>query len=53
MRNDIIGIIDGVFTIIFAFEAVIKIISSGLIFQRYAYLKDFLNAMDLVIVVGG
>lgn len=51
--NDILAYINGSFTLIYFIEFLIKIIASGLAFQKNAYLRDYLNWLDLTIVLGG
>jgi hypothetical protein len=42
-----------VFTVIFTFEAVVKIISMGFIYHPNAYLKDGWNWIDFTVVIIG
>lgn len=39
------------FTLVFTIEAVIKVVALGLVMDRYSYLRETWNALDLFIVV--
>lgn len=41
------------FTILFAIEAIIKIIALGFVFHKQAYLRSYWNILDLIIVITG
>jgi len=42
-----------IYTVIYAIEALLKIIAYGFIFQKGAYLRDLWNVVDFVVVVLG
>ena len=52
-KNKVINYIDAFFTLIFIFEALLKIIASGLVLQKHSYLRYYLNYLDLMIIVSG
>ena len=49
--NTVLDMIDNVFTVIFLFECVVKIIGMGFISHKKAYLRDAWNWMDFLIVI--
>ena len=51
--NKTVDYINFVFTVIYLFEALIKIVALGLVGHRYSYLRDPLNVLDLIIVISG
>jgi voltage-dependent calcium channel L type alpha-1S len=51
--NKILDILNIIYTVIYAVEALLKIIAYGFIFQKGAYLRDLWNAVDFVVVVLG
>jgi hypothetical protein len=52
-RNIIINKIDSVFTAIFTFECVLKIVEMGFIVHENSYLRDPWNWLDFFVVVLG
>ncbi|XP_029332706.1 voltage-dependent R-type calcium channel subunit alpha-1E isoform X5 [Mus caroli] len=51
-RNKVLRYFDYVFTGVFTFEMVIKMIDQGLILQDGSYFRDLWNILDFVVVVG-
>ncbi|XP_060053774.1 voltage-dependent R-type calcium channel subunit alpha-1E isoform X9 [Erinaceus europaeus] len=51
-RNRVLRYFDYVFTGVFTFEMVIKMIDQGLILQDGSYFRDLWNILDFVVVVG-
>jgi hypothetical protein len=51
--NQICDIISKVVTIIFFVEAGIKIVGMGMVFHKYAYLREIWNVIDFIIVITG
>ncbi|XP_030062440.1 voltage-dependent R-type calcium channel subunit alpha-1E [Microcaecilia unicolor] len=51
-RNKVLRYFDYVFTGVFTFEMVIKMIDQGLILHDGAYFRDLWNILDFVVVVG-
>jgi hypothetical protein len=51
--NWILDTISKAITITFQIEAIIKIISMGFILHPYAYLRDWWNVIDFIIVICG
>lgn len=45
-----LGIIEIIFTVIFAFEIVVKAIAHGLVLHRHAYLRSGYNVVDFIVV---
>lgn len=41
------------FTMVFFFEAALKIVAMGFLFHQFAYLRDLWNLVDFIIVVLG
>ena len=52
-RNHIINYLNLAFTFVYIAEAIIKIIAQGLVMREHTYLRDYLNYLDLTIIVGG
>lgn len=46
-------VIDNVFLALYSFEMVLKIIGLGFLFNKNAYLKDYWNILDFIIVCTG
>uniref|UniRef100_A0A7M4F516 Voltage-dependent R-type calcium channel subunit alpha n=1 Tax=Crocodylus porosus TaxID=8502 RepID=A0A7M4F516_CROPO len=51
-RNKVLRYFDYVFTGVFTFEMVIKMIDQGLILQDGSYFRDLWNILDFIVVVG-
>ncbi|KAM4722199.1 voltage-dependent R-type calcium channel subunit alpha-1E [Rhinophrynus dorsalis] len=51
-RNKVLRYFDYVFTGVFTFEMVIKMIDQGLILHEGSYFRDLWNILDFVVVVG-
>ncbi|XP_028937310.1 voltage-dependent R-type calcium channel subunit alpha-1E isoform X3 [Ornithorhynchus anatinus] len=51
-RNKVLRYFDYVFTGVFTFEMIIKMIDQGLILQDGSYFRDLWNILDFVVVVG-
>jgi len=51
--NQVINDADYVFTGIFIVEMLVKIMAMGLIFHKNAYLRDYWNWLDFIVVVIG
>lgn len=51
--NKKLDLCNKIFTIIFIVEAVLKIMAMGFILHPYAYMRDYWNAMDIIIVITG
>jgi len=49
--NAFISSVEPLFTALFTFEAVMKIIAMGLVVDRGSYLRDGLNILDAVVVI--
>ena len=52
-KNKGIDMLNFVMTFIFLFEALIKIVAMGLVFDSNTYLRDGWNIIDLAIVISG
>lgn len=52
-RNRSVNLVGDIFTVLFLFEALLKIGATGFVFHRYAYLRDSWNFADFVIVITG
>jgi len=52
-NNNIIEKLGYSFSVVFTFEAIVKIISMGFVINRFSYLRDPWNAIDFVIVLAG
>ena len=52
-ENQILDTIQTVFTYIFTLECVMKIIAHGFILHKGAYLRDWWNVIDFVVVISG
>ena len=50
-KDALFNLFDKIFIIFYTFEAVFKILGSGLFFSKHAYLRDSWNILDFVIVV--
>ncbi|XP_048587004.1 voltage-dependent calcium channel type A subunit alpha-1-like isoform X2 [Nematostella vectensis] len=50
-RNNILWYFDCVFTAIFAFEVVVKVVDLGLILHKGAYLRNTWNIIDAIVVI--
>uniref|UniRef100_A0A4W3HZB1 Calcium voltage-gated channel subunit alpha1 B n=1 Tax=Callorhinchus milii TaxID=7868 RepID=A0A4W3HZB1_CALMI len=51
-RNDVLKYLDYVFTGVFTFEMVIKMIDLGLILHPGSYFRDLWNILDFIVVTG-
>ncbi|XP_071291935.1 voltage-dependent R-type calcium channel subunit alpha-1E isoform X1 [Agelaius tricolor] len=51
-RNKVLRYFDYIFTGVFTFEMVIKMIDQGLILQDGSYFRDLWNILDFIVVVG-
>uniref|UniRef100_A0A8C3IQ65 Voltage-dependent R-type calcium channel subunit alpha n=1 Tax=Chrysemys picta bellii TaxID=8478 RepID=A0A8C3IQ65_CHRPI len=51
-RNKVLRYFDYVFTGVFTFEMIIKMIDQGLILQDGSYFRDLWNILDFIVVVG-
>ena len=51
--NKKLDLCNKIFTIIFIVEAALKIMAMGFILHPYAYMRDYWNAMDIIIVITG
>uniref|UniRef100_A0A670IVF0 Voltage-dependent P/Q-type calcium channel subunit alpha-1A n=1 Tax=Podarcis muralis TaxID=64176 RepID=A0A670IVF0_PODMU len=51
-RNNVLRYFDYVFTGVFTFEMVVKMIDLGLILHRGAYFRDLWNILDFIVVSG-
>ncbi|XP_039737254.1 voltage-dependent R-type calcium channel subunit alpha-1E isoform X4 [Pteropus medius] len=51
-RNRVLRYFDYVFTGVFTFEMVIKMVDQGLILQDGSYFRDLWNILDFIVVVG-
>ena len=51
--NKKLDLCNKIFTIIFIVEAVLKIMAMGFILHPYAYMRDYWNAIDIIIVITG
>lgn len=51
--NQILGFIGDFFTLIYVFEAALKIMAMGFIFSKYSYLREMWNLIDFIIVLSG
>lgn len=49
--NDVLASADFVFTIIFIFECVVRIVAQGFVFHKNAYLRNGWNVLDFFIVM--
>ncbi len=47
-KNKILGIFDAVFTGIYTFEAIMKILAYGFVVHRKSYLRDAWNVLDFI-----
>eukprot|EP00941_MAST-03F_sp_MAST-3F-sp1_P001923 g1923.t1 len=45
--------VDFIFTIIFTFEAIVKMIAQGVLFGKHAYFRSFFNLLDFGVVIAG
>jgi hypothetical protein len=52
-RNQTIDLIDSVLSVIFAVEAVLKILGMGFIIHKYSYMRQGWNIMDFIIATAG
>lgn len=50
-RNDILNKFDYAFTGVFAVEMFLKIVDLGIILHPGAYLREFWNIMDAIVVI--
>ncbi|XP_052128291.1 voltage-dependent calcium channel type A subunit alpha-1 isoform X22 [Frankliniella occidentalis] len=50
-RNDVLNVLDHVFTSVFAVEMLLKILDLGVILHPGSYLREFWNIMDAVVVI--
>lgn len=50
-RNEILNILDRCFTVVFAFEMVLKVIDLGVILHPGSYLREFWNILDAIVVI--
>lgn len=50
-RNEILNYFDYVFTCVFTFEMLFKVVDLGVIFHPGSYLREFWNIMDAVVVI--
>ena len=50
-RNIILNYVDNAFSAVFIIEAILKIITSGFVFGKVTYLRDYWNLMDFAIVL--
>jgi hypothetical protein len=50
-KNQILGVFDTVFTGIYTFEAVMKILAYGFVVHRKSYLRDAWNVLDFISLV--
>ena len=50
-RNIILNYVDNAFSAVFIIEAILKIITSGFVFGKDTYLRDYWNLMDFAIVL--
>lgn len=50
-RNDILNKFDYAFTGVFAIEMLLKIVDLGVILHHGAYLREFWNIMDAIVVI--
>ena len=51
--NKVLNWINNTFTIVFLFEASMKILAMGFIIHKYSYLRDGWNFVDFIIVISG
>ena len=49
--NNILNVIDNVFTVIFLTECIVKVIAMGFIRHKNSYLRDYWNWIDFFIVL--
>ena len=52
-RKNTINFMNVGFTLIYFIEFLVKVISMGFVLHPHAYLRDFLNAFDFVILTSG
>ena len=52
-KNQVVDFIGNIFTMIFATEAVLEIISRGFLFHKRAYLRDGWCILDFLVVTTG
>eukprot|EP00743_Colponemidia_sp_Colp-15_P005327 GILK01005729.1.p1 GENE.GILK01005729.1~~GILK01005729.1.p1 ORF type:complete len:1755 (-),score=280.80 GILK01005729.1:102-5366(-) len=52
-RNQVVSASEPVFTAIFTFECVVKVLAAGFVMHKNAYLRDRWNWLDFVVVVTG
>lgn len=50
-QQNIYGVLDKVFTIIFFTEMILKMVADGIVFHQHAYLRNVWNWLDFVIVI--
>lgn len=51
--NKKLDLCNRIFTLIFIIEAALKILAMGFIFHAGAYMRDYWNVMDILIVITG
>ena len=51
-KNDVLKYFDYIFTAVFTFEMIFKMIDLGLIFHPGAYFRSFWNVLDFIVVSG-
>jgi hypothetical protein len=51
--NKILDYIDMAITCVFFLECIIKILAMGFVLHKHAYLREFWNIIDFIIVIGG
>ena len=51
--NRVINYMNAFFTFIFFLEMIFKIVSMGFVLDKHTYLRDYLNCLDLLIVIAG
>lgn len=52
-NNQVIELLNKVFTLIYLFEAFIKILAAGFAFHKTAYLRELWNVLDFIVVMCG